>query len=209
MIREHSVAVTLPPHPEHPEGGPERPASLTPSPESLELHINGTLLAVSETADLEDFDPALRGVALSDSPVLIQGSTTTCDLLCERLHALGRRNSQPVHRCNLPEEAERLFRHVLDKTDAEGESLGTWALHRVEAWPRELQLSLQRVLEQLDESRLHGRMHHDRLPRVVVLQDEAPGHSRMEPELHQRLSYFSVAARPSNTTDLPRIKEVE
>lgn len=164
--------------------------------DKLALHINGTLLAVADADDLENFDPALRGVAMSDSPVLIQGEGDTCDLLCDRLHALGRRNEQPVHRCNVPEEAERLFNSVLGRNPSEGESLGTWALHRVEAWPREMQLNLQRVLETLDESRLHGRLRHDRIPRVVVLQSEAPTHSRLEPELHQRLSYFNVAARP-------------
>lgn len=169
---------------------------MTETSNPLALHINGSLLAISETDDLVEFDPALRGVAMSDSPVLIQAEDETCDLIIDRLHALSRRHEQPVHRCNLPEEAEALFKTVLEEDDGSGATLGTWALHRVEAWPREMQLNLQRVLETLDESRLHGRLRHDRIPRVVVLQSDSEPKHGIEPELQQRLSYFSVAARP-------------
>ncbi len=168
-----------------------------PKGEGVALHVNGHLLAVAQESGFHKFDPALRGVALSDSPVLIRAKDTHGGDIVDRLHKLGRRNGQPVHQCRHPEQAERLFRVVLESTD-EGntEALGTWALHRVEAWPREMQLNLHRVLEQLDQSRLHGRLKHERIPRVVVLQAVGQQNQNLEPELAARLSYFSVEARP-------------
>ena len=165
--------------------------------ERVALHVNGHLLAVAQESGFQAFEHALRGVALSDSPVLIRAKDHYCGDLVDRLHKLGRRNQQPVHQCRHPEEAERLFRIVLEsETEETSDALGTWALHRVEAWPREMQLNLHRVLEQLDQSRLHGRLRHERIPRVVVLQSDNQESTNLEPELAARLSYFSVEAKP-------------
>ena len=161
------------------------------------LHVNGHFLAVAQESGFEAFEQALRGVALSDSPVLIRATASHCGDLVDRLHKLGRRNRQPVHQCRHPEEAERLFRVVLEAKDHENtEALGTWALHQVEAWPREMQISLQQVLERLDQNRLHGRLRHDRIPRVVVLQSDGRGNANLEPELAARLAYFNLETRP-------------
>ena len=165
--------------------------------ERVALHVNGHLMAVAQESGFKDFERALRGVALSDSPVLIRAKDAHCGDLVDRLHKLGRRNQQPVHQCRHPEEAERLFRVVLDsKDEGSSEVLGTWALHQVDAWPREMQLSLHRVLEQLDRSRLHGRLRHESIPRVVVLQDAGDRTANLEPQLAERLSYFSLETRP-------------
>jgi hypothetical protein len=71
---------------------------------------------------------------------------------------------------------------------------GTWVFHDVDSWPAELQASLGRVLETLDEDRLHGRKSHRCLPRVVVLESPDSDHKGFDPELKQRLSYFNVTA---------------
>lgn len=167
------------------------------SADRVALHVNGHLLAVAQESGFHAFENALRGVALSDSPVLIRADDRHCGDLVNRLHKLGRRHEQPVHEIRHPEEAERLFRVVLDSDPEDSsEALGTWALHQVDAWPREMQLSLYRVLEQLDQSRLHGRLRHEKIPRVVVLQSDSQSGMSLEPELAARLSYFSVEARP-------------
>lgn len=168
-----------------------------PPLERVALHVNGHLLAVAQESGFQAFEHALRGVALSDSPVLIRAKDDHCGDLVDRLHKLGRRKQQPVHQCRHPEQAERLFRIVLESQSEEPlEALGTWALHRVEAWPREMQMSLRRVLEKLDQNRLHGRLRHESIPRVVVLQSDGEQATNLEPELAERLSYFSLETRP-------------
>lgn len=173
------------------------------NPDRIALHVNGHLLAVAQEAGFHAFEGALRGVALSDSPVLIRAKDHHCGDLVHRLHKLGRRHQQPVHQCRHPEEAQSLFRIIFTADDDENhEALGTWALHQVEAWPREMQLNLHRVLEQLDQSRLHGRLRHERIPRVVVLQSDHNSSTSLEPELAARLSYFSVETRPHSKRSL-------
>ena len=56
--------------------------------------------------------------------------------------------------------------------------------------------SLHQVLERLDQSRLHGRLRHERIPRVIVLQTDEDGNRKLEPELAARISYYRVEARP-------------
>jgi len=166
--------------------------------EEVALHVNGHLLAVADEEKFHDFDAALRGVALADSPVLIRAKDDHCGDLVRRLHKLGRSNQQPVHQCRHPEEAERLFRIMTTSNNSEStEILGTWAMHRIDAWPREMQLTLRRVLEQLHQNSLHGRLRHERIPRVLVLQSNEDSSVNLEPELVTRVSYFSVEARPA------------
>ncbi len=110
--------------------------------ENVALRINGSLMGVAIKPDLDDLEAALRGVALSDSPVLLRGAEDVCHGLLEHLHRLGRRAELPMHSCHSPEDAEDLFKSVLDDSEPSDGSLGTWALFRVEAWPRELQVSL-------------------------------------------------------------------
>ncbi len=170
---------------------------------AVALRINGSLMGVAPEPNLEELEPALRGVALSDSPVLLRGSERVCHDLVGQLHSLGRRADLPMHNCHSPEDAENLFRTVLDEQQEPNEkALGTWALFRVEAWPRELQVSLQRILEALDESRLHGRLRHDRIPRVVVVQESDSDGCSLDPALKRRLSYFNLSATRATNAEL-------
>ncbi|MEQ9497226.1 MAG: hypothetical protein RIT81_10215 [Deltaproteobacteria bacterium] len=171
--------------------------------DAVALRINGSLMGVAPQPKLCELAQALRGIALSDSPVLLRGSEDICHDLVEQLHKLGRRSSLPMHNCHSPEEAETLFRTVFDEEDEPNEdALGTWALFRVEAWPRELQVSLQRILEVLDESRLHGRLRHDRIPRVVVVQESDSDGRSLDPALKRRLSYFNLSATRATNAEL-------
>ncbi len=164
--------------------------------EKLALKINGAVLTIAERPALKELDAPLRGIALSDSPVLIQGTTEDCDQLVNKLHSLGRRAALPVRTCYSPDEAEVLFDAILADGDTQTGVLGTWALHGVDSWPRELQMSLNRVLEAFDEGRLHGRLRHERIPRVVVLQQREARKGALEPELQRRLSFFHLTAGP-------------
>jgi len=114
---------------------------------------------------------------------------------------LGRRAKLPVHECHAPEEAEDLFRSILALGEPSEESLGTWALFHVEAWPRELQVSLLRIIERLDESRLHGKLRHERIPRVVVIQERESEAAALDPNLKRRLSYFDVSVTETGTQE--------
>lgn len=175
----------------------------TQDKQGVALHINGSLMGVAPKPALQDFERALRGVALSDSPVLLQGGEDICSGLLEQLHRLGRRAALPMHNCHSPQEAENLFRTVLDEEEGPNEdALGTWALHRVEAWPRELQVNLHKILQALDESRLHGRLRHDRIPRVVVVQGPDSDCEALEPELLRRLSYFELSASDATAAEM-------
>ncbi len=170
---------------------------------SVALHINGSLMGVSPSAKMKTLDRALRGVALSDSPVLLSGNEDICSDLLEKLHRLGRRAKLPMHNCHSPQEAENLFRAVLDEEQGPDEdTLGTWALFRVESWPRELQLNLNKILQALDESRLHGRLRHDRIPRVVVVQDPDADGASLDPDLYKRLSYFELCASEATAAEI-------
>lgn len=170
---------------------------------SVALRINGSLMGVAPEPNLDELEQALRGIALSDSPVLLRGSEQICHDLVEQLHRLGRRAALPMHNCHSPEDAEHLFRTVLDEEDEPNDAaLGTWALFRVEAWPRELQVSLHRILEALDESRLHGRLRHDRIPRVVVVQESDSDGRSLDPALKRRLSYFNLSATRATSAEL-------
>lgn len=164
--------------------------------EAIALEINGAQLAVGQRPNLSELDPALRGVALSDSPVLIRASASDGTHLVDRLHALGRRAALPVHDCRSPAEAEALFRAVRSTGDTDERALGTWALHGVDAWPSELQEDLSRILGALDEGRLHGRLRHDKIPRVVVVERPGAAAGALSPELERRLSFFKVATKP-------------
>lgn len=167
-------------------------SSLEPSDGRVGLRVNGSVLAVGDRPELASFENALRGVALSDSPVLIRGQSPDRKLLAERLHRLGRRAELPLRMCFSPDDAEDLFRAV-GGPDSPPEALGTWALYGVASWPRELQLLLHKVLETLDEGRLHGRLAHERIPRVLVLEEPDDTGAGLEPELQRRLTFFSLA----------------
>jgi hypothetical protein len=164
--------------------------------DALALHINGSLLAVGQRPALGEFDPPLRGVALSDSPVLIKASEQDGPVLVERLHALGRRRALPMHDCRSPEEALRLLGAVRETGETSPEALGTWAFYGVTSWPSSMQSELNRVLAMLDEGRLHGRLRHEGMPRVVVVQYPGERADHLDPELVQRLSFFSLSTAP-------------
>lgn len=159
----------------------------------LALTVNGSRLAVGERPTLEALDPALRSVALSDSPVFVRAMEADFDHLLTRLHRLGRRSELPVFKVDAPEDIEPLFGILAAPEDAGPDVLGTWALFYVADWSEEHQEKLGELLETLDLARLHGRLKHERIPRVIVFsRNDQPG--RLSPALGQRVSYFTLVA---------------
>lgn len=161
----------------------------------LALTVNGSKLAVGRRPNLVELDPALRSVALSDSPVFVKAPKTDQEHLLQRLHNLGRRARLPLHRCLTPSDAGALFGVLTSPSKAEHETLGTWSLFSVESWPTEHQEQLGKLLEALDLARLHGRLRHEKIPRVVVMANPEATPDFI-PDLRRRVSYFSVLAQP-------------
>ncbi len=157
----------------------------------LAVTLNGAKIRFSPDGGPERLDPALRCVALSDSPVLVEAPEEHQGWLVERIHQLGRRSMLPLHRCPDLESAGRLLAAV-GKDGSPEEALGTWALFDVARWPKEPQRALASLLELLDLNRLHGRLRHDRIPRVIVVKSEAK--LDLDPALSQRAGYFHLLA---------------
>jgi hypothetical protein len=154
------------------------------SPDAIKLRVNGTLLATGVRPAMNQLDAPLRGVALSDSPVLVRATREDDrSYVTGRLHALGRRADQPLHVCKSVDDARSLINNG---------ARGTWALHDVASWTVEEQNSLAKLLAMLDQHRLHGNLSHDRIPRIVVI--EGPDATKkLAPALIQRLSFFDIA----------------
>lgn len=171
--------------------------------DTVALRINGSLLAIGRRPELNELDVVLRGIALSDSPVLIRaGRADDRARLADRIHALGRRSGLPVHECRSVADADELF-HAVEGKSPEVNARGTWTLHSVATWPKQRQLALGRLLAALDESRLHGRLAHESIPRVVVL-ESTDATQKLEPELERRLSFFNIAAAPATEREARR-----
>jgi hypothetical protein len=146
------------------------------------LRINGALLAVARRPSLTDFDAALRGVALSDSPVLVRAAREEDRThIAGRLHALGRRRDLPLHGARTVAEARAL---IVSRAS------GTWALHDVASWSEADQVALARLLALFDEHRLHGNLSHEQIPRVVVIEGEKD--AQFCEELAGRLAFFDI-----------------
>ncbi|MEO1232200.1 MAG: hypothetical protein AAFZ18_25205 [Myxococcota bacterium] len=167
--------------------------------EELTLTINGSKLAVGERPELAALEPALRSIALSDSPIVVRSLPDDHEHFLARLHALSRRSDLPVHRCSSAREAQRLFAGVARDIE-ETDTLGTWALYDVHAWERGAQEKLSSLLEHLDLARLHGRLRHERIPRVVMLADLG-SKEKVLPALDRRISYFTMIAAPHEQTE--------
>lgn len=168
----------------------------TTSSTCLALTLNGSRLAVGTRPDLAELDTALRSVALSDSPVLIRAPAEDYEHILNRLHALSRRSELPLHRCSAPNDAELLFEGIRSRGESREDAEGTWALFEVDDWPDERQEMLGKVLEQLDLGRLHGRLRHERIPRVMMFTDVGRT-IRVLPSLDRRISYFTLTAEPT------------
>lgn len=167
----------------------------TPAPR-LCLTINGSKLAEGTAPSYEELQPALRSIALSDSPVIVRAPDEARQHLVEELHRLGRRAQLPIHPCTSAQEAEPLFDSLTARGETKPECLGTWALHDVGAWPRASQEKLSDLLEALDLGRLHGQLRHERIPRVVMLTSHADAPSIL-PSLARRIGYFNLTAVPT------------
>lgn len=168
--------------------------------QSLTLTINGSKLAVGTRPELSELEAALRGVALSDSPVVIRAPDDDQEHFLNRIHGLGRRRELPMHLCRDPQDARPLLDSVSEGADTTPECLGTWALWGIDAWAQEEQQRLGDVLEALDLGRLHGRLRHERIPRVVML-SQPEGGSRLLPALARRISYFTLLAEPNEPSE--------
>lgn len=114
--------------------------------------------------------------------------------MIERLHQMGRRAQLPCRSCHTDAEACALFEAIVEANDVSDDSLGTWALFNVHWWAEDKQRRLFDVLGVLDENRLHGRLRHERIPRVVVTVSPDLKKTKLLPELEQRLSYFKLSA---------------
>jgi hypothetical protein len=168
-------------------------ALTTEHTDHLSLTVNGSKLAVGARPGLGELEPALRSVALSDSPVFVRAPEADFEHLLARLHQLGRRAQLPIFRVERPEDIDPLFEILSSPRHGGDTVLGTWALFAVSSWPEEKQEKLGELLETLDLARLHGRLRHERIPRVVVFSAlEAP--ERLRPDLDQRVSYFTLVA---------------
>ena len=166
---------------------------LNESLKPLALTINGSKLAVGQRPSLSELDPALRSVALSDSPIIIKAPASDQSHLVSKLHKLGRRSSLPLRQCTVAEEAYELFDAVEDSGDTKPGALGTWVLYNINSWPISHQQRLSRVLEALDLGRLHGRLRHEKIPRVIVVTSQN-GTASMPSDLEKRISYFRLTA---------------
>jgi len=160
----------------------------------LALRVNGSLLAVGRRPRLVELEAPLRGIALSDSPVLLRADTQDGGWIIQRLHALGRRADLPCRTCHTAVEAEPLLEAVDGSGDVSSETAGTWALFNVHWWSEDRQMQLASVLSKLDEGRLHGRLRHVHIPRVVVTVSPDFKQTKLQPDLERRLAYFNVSA---------------
>jgi len=152
--------------------------------DAVDLRVNGELVCSARRPRLGALDAPLRGVALSDSPVLIRASREEDRIhVAGRLHALGRRRALPMHECRSVAEARALV-----KSGAHG----TWALFDVAAWSDGEQRNLARLIALFDQHRLHGNLAREELPRIVVIESSDSG-GKLRPELEQRLAFFNIA----------------
>ena len=166
-----------------------------PQTEHVSLTINGSELAVAGHPEFQELESALRSIALSDSPVVIRSPEEVQEHLLNRLHALGRRADLPIHICRIAKEAEELMSALSTKGDTTSTSLGTWALFDIEKWPENQQNRLGELLEQFDLGRLHGRLRHERIPRVMAFSNLFVK-NRIKPSLEKRISYFTLTIKP-------------
>ncbi len=147
------------------------------------VRLNGVVVARDEQA----LQSVLRGVARSDSPILLEGQPALAAHLVERLHILGRRAALPLHQCWTAEDAQPLLDGLKNTPPP-----GTWVLWNLPLWPVHARHSLREALEQADEGRLAGRFHPETLPRIVGV-----GTQGLETSLVQRLGFFRLVVQMS------------
>ena len=164
---------------------------------NISLKINGTShgqrQGVSRDEAMRAFDHVLRAIALSDSPVLVQGGDKTIRAqIAERLHNLGRRAEQPLRICSSARDCTSLISSIIEGASWH-EQLGTWVLRGVTGWPSARQDELSSMLERLDQGRFSVGAKHDKVPRVIVLLGENETETELVPQLQQRLSFFNIS----------------
>ena len=166
--------------------------SALPNVSSLFLSINGAGLAEGHRPELCEFDLPLRGVALADSPVLIEGGHSEDRArVSHRLHELGRRAELPISQCENKREAMEVLETFAESSFDKLPS-GTWIFHRVEEWPQKLQSMLESLLGAIDESRLKGESLHERIPRIQVVVKDKTARESLVPDLLRRLTFFHI-----------------
>jgi hypothetical protein len=153
--------------------------------EKVSIRINGSRATFALRPDFSELDRVLKGIALSDSPVLIRAQhADDAMLLGRRLHVLGQRRTLELSVAHMPTEAHRL---ATEKTP------GTWLLVSVSDWTDEAQSELAALIASMDEGRLSCRIAAEKMPRIVVLERADAPHG-LAPALEQRLAFFSIAA---------------
>jgi hypothetical protein len=163
----------------------------------LKLEVNGSVLAVARRPLLAELEPALRGIALSDSPVLVRADPFDADHVVQRLHVLSRRAELPLQSVHHERDVTSLLGALGKDGEACSEARGTWALHHVHWWSMDRQLDLAALLEDLDTARLHGRLGHHHIPRIVVVSGLGERLGKLEPTLEQRLTFFHLTISPN------------
>lgn len=151
----------------------------------VSIRINGSRPTHALRPDFSELDRVLKGIALSDSPVLIRAQDPEdAMLLGRRLHLLGQRRGLELSVARAPADAVRLATEKVP---------GTWLLVSVSDWAHEAQSELAALIASIDESRLSCRIAPERMPRIVVLERADAPHG-LAPALEQRLAFFSIAA---------------
>jgi len=169
---------------------------------NLSLKINGTshgqVNEVSREQAMKAFDHVLRAIALSDSPVLVEGGDRDVRAqIAERLHNLGRRSEQPLRMCSTAREGKKLLKNLFEEASWD-KTLGTWVLRGLTGWPLDRQKELSGLLDRLDQERFSVGAKHEKVPRVIVLLGEKENKEGLTPQLQRRLSFFNISLSESN-----------
>lgn len=164
------------------------------------VKVNGGTLIETSAPGFKEIEGTLRGVALSDSPVCIEGGAPLVqEQILEHLHRLSRRSHQPVYRCNRFKDVRPLMDAVLE-SESQALPLGTWVLSNVDRWKPQQQKNLEAALTAIDNDRLCGRGKHENIPRLVTVQSTERKINELSDRLKNRLSFFQISLEEVSNT---------
>jgi hypothetical protein len=163
--------------------------------EIFAVQVNGGTSVQTSSPGFEEIRGALRGVALSDSPICIQGGDRySQEKLLEQLHGLSRRSHQPIYKCQRFQDVLPLMDAIL-KPRGQEVPLGTWVLQNLEQWKPKQRDNLEAVVTTIDNNRLCGRGKHENVPRLVTVQKEEDAMDKLSERLKTRLSFFQISLK--------------
>ncbi|MBR56500.1 MAG: hypothetical protein CMH54_00420 [Myxococcales bacterium] len=159
----------------------------------LSIQVNGAPPRRAQAPDFSEIEQTLRGIALADSPVLIEGADDqTRENVAQLLHLYGRRAELPMHLCNSVEDAMELLNTGAFISSNDEPPSGTWVLRDVTQWSLESLEALNRAIQQLHVTRVRGQFLHKTLPRIVVLDPPPEDGNEMLAALRRNLSFFHI-----------------